>query len=867
LSARGAGEPASAGPLHVPLYAFALVSGSAALIYQVVWTKMLSFTFGSTTLAASAVVAGFMGGMGLGAWWLHRIDARVRAPLRLYAGLELGIALSTGALTLGFAALPGVFAAVATSLGVGLGLDLFRVAFVLLLLVVPSAFMGATYPALCIALIHDARGVDRHLGWLYGLNTVGAAAGALVAGFLLIEALGLRASALVANAINVAVGLAAFVLARGLAAREGRGTAPVPEALPSALPTAVTALVLFGSGFLTLAYEILWLRALRYVMGNGTYALTTMLVVFLLGLGIGALLFRPLARRPTPERDLGTVQLGIGLAALFAIGGLGFVMGSDALASRLSTFEGNIYELGWVAKLAVHAGLALALMLPATLLMGLSFPLATRLFLGDVSRLGARVGLSYLLANLGSILGAVGAAVWILPALGTVGGTRALATANAILGAVVLGVLARREGDARPLLAPAVTLALVVVIGGGLPARLPFRGQVSTRAHTPDLVWEEENELGTVQVWSNEEEPDKRSMAIDGSTIGVDGAWWLPLYSKQLVIPHLAMRLDPSIRSALNVGLATATTLDTLSEYPDVEVLDAVEINSAVVEGARYFSGADVLEDPRARVVVEDISQFLLRTPRRYDLVAADGKQNPGHASNAKLLCRDFYRAVYDRLSDDGLMVQWIPTMLLPEVYASILRTFADTFPHMEVFYDPPENSFLVGSKQPILGRPGSVTADYSGLGVRADLERIWISDGDGLLALWVASREGVLAALPPGPVNTWNKSPLEFAIHKVSPEEWSAGPPANYRLLMEARAASLAAGARPPAVGDPRRHEVAELVRAAYGQHFQGELLGAWDRSQRALALDPRDLLARRASIGFRNAVADAQRATRDRS
>ena len=165
-------EPGAAGLVPL-LYFFAAASGGAALVYQVVWAKMLSFSFGSTVLAASSVVAGFMGGMGLGAWWFHRVNERLRQPLRLYAGLELGIALSTSLLTFAFSALPGVVAGVASTIQEGIALDLFRILFVFLVLLVPSALMGATYPALCVVLIRSHRGVDLHLGRLYGLNTLG----------------------------------------------------------------------------------------------------------------------------------------------------------------------------------------------------------------------------------------------------------------------------------------------------------------------------------------------------------------------------------------------------------------------------------------------------------------------------------------------------------------------------------------------------------------------------------------------------------------------------------------------------------------------------------------------------------------------
>ena len=299
------------------LYLFAFLSGMAALVYEVAWTKMLTLTFGRTTLAASAVVGGFMAGMGIGAWLYHRAQGGRLNAIRLYASLEIGIALTTALLTLGFSALPNLFVAVSGAIPAGLPMSLFRVGFVLVILLLPAALMGATYPALCAVLIRTREDAGRHLGPIYGLNTIGAAIGALIAGFVLVEQLGLRGSVWAANLINLGVGAAAWQVGRS-ASSDAYRPATLNDAnalLPTYLPRRITAVVLFGSGFATLAYEIVWFRALRYLFGNSTYAFTIMLVVFLLGLGLGGnpLWPRALALVPgTQPRGLSAGDRGAG---------------------------------------------------------------------------------------------------------------------------------------------------------------------------------------------------------------------------------------------------------------------------------------------------------------------------------------------------------------------------------------------------------------------------------------------------------------------------------------------------------------------------------------------------------------------------
>ena len=242
------------------LYLLAFCSGFAALSYQVAWSRMLSLTFGSSTLAVSSVVAGFMGGMGIGAWAYHRVQARVSSPLRLYAALELAIAVSAIGLTFVLERLPPVFAILLKSLpeSAGGGAVVVRILGAIAILLLPTALMGATYPALCSVAISNRDGLDRHLGSLYGWNTIGAAAGGLVAGILLIPALGLNGAIGIGVGLNLAVGAAALALDARRPVVAAPATEPegveAEQVLRSRLPVGVTGAVLFLSGLTTLAY-------------------------------------------------------------------------------------------------------------------------------------------------------------------------------------------------------------------------------------------------------------------------------------------------------------------------------------------------------------------------------------------------------------------------------------------------------------------------------------------------------------------------------------------------------------------------------------------------------------------------------------
>jgi spermidine synthase len=838
-------------PPAAQLYAFAFASGAAALVYEVAWTKMLALTFGRTTLAASAVLAAFMGGMGIGAWLYARLRRR-KDPLATYAALEIGIAVSTAFLTVAFSLLPGVFAAAAPLVPAGTAMNLLRIGLVLGLLLLPAALMGATFPALCAALIQTRDGVGRHLGPIYGLNTLGGAFGALLAGFVLVEAVGLRGSVLIANATNGAIAWGAWRLARQRP--EAGENSPVGDdvaTLSSALPARLTGVVLVGSGFATLAYEILWFRALRYLFGSSTYAFTVMLVVFLVGLGLGGAAFRRASRRRAPERDLAFCQIAIAVLALLAIGAQSAVLSTEALEGQISIFYSAVFARAWWLRVMIDAGFALAVMLPATFFMGLSFPLATRLYLGDVRRVDARVGQATLLANLGSIAGAVAAAVVILPHLGTVGGTRAVALLNLTLGAAVLLRVARPLAAAGWIGGATVC---VVLIGSLLPARLSFQGGATIDLLRGELIFEEEGDLATVQVWGNPERPQHRAMTIDGTAIGVSSGWNYPIFSKQILLAHLPMALDRRIAHTLNVGLGSASTLDALATYPTLETLDAVEISAAVVRASRLFDESSVEKDPRVRIVVEDVSHFLLSTDRRYDLIISDGKQGSDFSGNSLLLCREFYEHALSRLSPSGLLAQWIPMATPSEDVGTTLRTFAAVFPEMELFMDGAQSMLMLGSREKILGRPFFSADEMRGLRATRDLATLRIRGRDALLSHWVAGREALLEAAGPGPISTWDRTRFEFSAYRTTPDDWAKAPADNLAVLLEAHRIAMASGTTPPvAKGSPFFRSTA-LVRQALVERAEGRTLAARRLLERAVRLNPAD--ARAAALLERNAA-----------
>jgi spermidine synthase len=774
--------------LVVVLYSFAVFSGIAALIYEVSWTKMLALTFGRTTLAVTAVVGGFMVGMGIGAWLYHKAAGSRIDAIKLYAALEFGIVLSTALLTPVLAALPEFFASLAVFVPAGLTMDLFRTAFVVVILLIPAALMGATFPALCSILIRSREGVSRHLGPIYGLNTVGAAIGAMIAGFVLMEWVGLQGSVRIANSINLIIGLLAWWLSTRATSGPLHGVTDLNDAeaiVPTKLPIRVTGVVLFASGFATLAYEIVWFRALRYLFGISTYAISMMLVVFLIGLGVGGTLAGRLRERHAPEQILGYSQLGIALLAMAAVGAEYMLLTSPDLWDRVSVYSFAGGNLGWQSRILLAGLIALAMMLPATLLMGLSFPVASQLFLGDVRRLGERVGMAYLLANLGSIIGAGTAAFFLLPYFGTIQGTLAIAFVNIVLGILVL---ARSSNTDYRQVAWAITpTVMLFVMWIALPVHLPFP---TSTTNNPDmtLIWSEEGDVATVQVYALKNWPEQRGVFVDGANIGATQGFRPSLWGKQRLLAHLPMALAPGTKTSLNIGLGSSSTLQALASYQGVQRLDAVEISGSVVRASQgYFTESNVLKDPRVSLDVEDIAHFLLRGEAQYDLIISDGKVAEGFSGNELMLCWDFYEQAKRRLTADGIFVHWLPLAYPSDAFKVMFRTFLASFPETEVFLDNNTGLYIVGSRLPI-GRARAERLD-DGVVARADFARFNILNMSALMSRWLVSGQQLRRVLGEGQINTWDHSTSEFALSRADLQSLTEAGSQNLAFLLEAKA------------------------------------------------------------------------------
>jgi spermidine synthase len=608
----------------------------------------LTYVFGGSALAIATVLAAYMAGLALGSALFGKSIDRRGHPLLIYGILEGGIGLWALLLPLFLDLLDRFYGAIYRSLDPGFySLSFLRFALSFALLLVPTTLMGGTLPVLGKFLLKSRTDLGRRAGWLYAANTLGAVLGTALGGFLLLPSLGLRGATLLAVVLNLAVAVAAILAARRLPAdrispetvdRETPGSFP-PIASPG-IHTAVL-FVYAASGFAALVYEVAWTKTLSMLLGNTTYAFTAMLTTFLLGLSLGSLLFGRLADRGRhPEALLGLVQAGIPLFALASIPILEtlpqlFVDGFRVLQGK-PWFHLELYRIAL-------AGLTMIL---PTILLGGTFPLVTRIYLGR-EETGTRLGRLYAANTVGAILGSFLAGFVLVPWLGRQNTILAasfvnLAAALVLVRAVHWQGVPRRVrwalGAVLVLLVPGWILGLrpwdpsLMASGAYVYAPLIGKGtSVKESMRENSLLYYHEATEAAVSVWNTEFTLSLRTNGkIEASSHG-------DMVTQKLIshLPTLYHRQEPG--SALMIGLASGISVGSLLTYP-FERVETVELIPCMAEAAGYFDDYNhrCLQDPRHRLILNDGRNHLLLTGRTYDVIVSE-PSNPDRRGGVAL--------------------------------------------------------------------------------------------------------------------------------------------------------------------------------------------------------------------------------------
>ncbi len=778
-------------PATISRFRFALLlvcfffSGAAGLVYQVAWGKALGLIFGNTVYAISTVLAVFMGGLALGSAWWGRRSGQQSNPVRLYGWMELGVGLSGAVSLAGLAAVRRLYvAAYPLTGGSAPALLLLRFLGAAIVLFLPTFLMGGTLPVLVQGLTHHSAELGRRLSRLYWINTAGAVAGTLAAGFYLLAVAGLRTTVETAVAVNLVVGLASLALASAF----GAPAAPVEPAhlaaKRAAPPLSGFLLAAFGIvGATAIAYEVAWTRLLVTFFGSSTYAFTLMLATFLAGIVLGSLLFEWwVARGGAPSiAGFALTQLLTALAAfifLLVYQQLPAVVVSvlnwpyQRLPSWLAGPLG-LHQNSFVALALAQFATSAAAMLPAATVFGFNFPLAAVVIARKPEEdrsTGASVGKAYAANTLGAIVGALLSGFVLIPRLGAYRLVGLVALANVC---VALALVARSAG--RKLLPATAALALgAAIIASMVSGRLdnpaiatfsPFlyynpsktRMTITEWAQSFDILFAKDGLNATVSVAAGEDYISLRTNGkVDASNRDLE---------TQLFSGHLGAIFHPAPRRVLVVGFGSGMTVAALARYPEIERIDCVEIEPGIIEAAPLLERLNrgVLRDPRVHVVLDDARNFLLTTRESYDLIVSE-PSNPWIAGIAALFTDEYYQAVRARLRPGGMLVQWIQGYsIFPEDLRMVLATVAAHFESLTVWRGEEPDFLLLArmDRSPlVLDRLRRLLPEP---GFKDDFGELNIFAPDGVLAFHRLDDAGLRRLVAGERHNTDDNTLLEF--------------------------------------------------------------------------------------------------------
>jgi len=719
-------------------------SGACGLIYQVLWLRQLSLVFGVTVYAASTVLAAFMSGLALGSLAAGPLLRRTSRPLFAFGLAEIGIGLSAlatpAALAAANAIYGGLYDVVSDQPAI---MTMARLTGSFIVLLVPTFLMGLTLPLVSASSLVRGAGLGSRVSLLYAVNTAGAMTGVLLAGFYLIGGIGMRRTFMLAAVVNVAIGIAAVWLGREGDSRVAEAHA-APASSPARLDTIATpstyravALVVFLSGFASLALEVVWFRVLLQFVSATTYAFTTMLATVLGGIALGgAIAARQLRHDRDWLRALARVSMATAITAVLSM-----------------IFLAWSYQAGWRTSGTIQA--SAAAILPAAICMGLALPMALRLgALRDAAGLSGAaiargIGRLYALNVTGAILGALAGGFVVLPLLGSHRGLIAMASLFLVAALALVAVHPSRRR-----LLPGAALGIIVFILGA--ARVPDPLAVTfERRHGGGLreIFRDDGAQTAVTVYANQ---FRRVMFLDGLHQANDEHAMVQLHA---TIGHLPMVLHPAPSNVLVVGLGGGVTAGATSQYPGSHIR-IIELSDGVRRGAELFSHVnfDVLRQPHVEFRVDDGRNYLTFTRDRYDVVTADIIQ-PIHAGAGNLYSREYFELVRGALKPGGLYMQWIGRRETTH-YKAIMRTFLEVFPYATTWQD---GEFMIGSLEPLRLQPGRVAAARTDAATARALDAIGLTDDDVLRSWFMGGAAEMRRFVGPGPILTDDQPLLEY--------------------------------------------------------------------------------------------------------
>lgn len=707
------------------LYLFVFLGGFSSLVYQVLWQRLSAFSLGSDAGAAAIVAAAFMAGLGLGSLLASRItaDLKRQRALSLLILIELLIALC------GLASLPLLYRFFYLELTAQLPTTLIST-LVFLSLSIPTLFMGMSFPLVTKAGIKDIKEAPSQIAWLYAGNTAGAALGALLGGVALMRHLGIELSIFITAAIN-------FLAAGTLLPlwRKAKESAPLPDLEdktkePEAEPIAAVdkslsleeepnrtlifwSLLYALSGFINLGLEIIWFRLLGVMLKSNTFTYSWLLFLYLSGLALGSLLAATKLKKIAGDRFL-LMQLSLTAYTAIFLTIIYREAQPEAMLAWLNNYfaQYNPLEIvdfsistffsteGELIR-ALYLGLACFMILPPTILMGISFYALQNTVQDNLKELSSKVALLQLANILGGTLGLVLVALVGLKYLGTFGSLIALILLNQLFLPVFLYLQFKREADKSKGESYLLKGALILVLSLLPCLAMPQAGKLWVALHGASNDFDfEEDHTGLSAI--KHAYDDHHFVFING-----EGHSEVPFGSYHTQVGLLPLFLHPNPEHIAIIGFGSGDTCFSASMHKatkSVTCIEIIESQTKLLKRHGQKTGYRPLNllfaDPRIKLVSGDGRRYIESCGRKFDIIQADALR-PCSSRAGMLYSKEYFETMKNSLNEGGLLVTWLPT-------ARTFETFRTVFPHHLYF-----GNTAIGSNRPIEKAPDIILARY----------------------------------------------------------------------------------------------------------------------------------------------------------
>ena len=778
---------------------------------------MFGLVLGNTTYAISITLGTFFTGLAIGGYLFGRYvdsigngmrsgndsDANIRNEnkvVRMYGYLELGIGVSALLVVVGISAMQGLFIWINQNIDSSVTvINITRFLLSFLMLLIPTTLMGAILPVISKFIIRQYCNIGSGVGMIYGINTLGAAIGCLITGFYLIRTFGVSTTVYTGVIINLFIGVLILVLERArffysvtdredikkdakvAYQSENRQKSINKNGLLFTRFTQITVLILFGIiGFTSIAYEIVWTRMLSSVFLNSIYSFTTMLVTFLCGLSIGAVIsLKLLKKNRDPLILLSIVEFAVGISAILLIFLFNFLPG---MSQAILLFLQAKISVTWNLNVCAEFILAFMVMIVPCILIGITLPAGSVIITKEIRLLGRGVGSIYSINTMGGILGAALTGCILIPFMGVKFSELTLAGLNIGVGVVFFLCacnLAKTENRKfSPLKKIIIPLFLLTAVITGIFCSLK---DIRVWDTDGELLYYKEDAAATVSV-IKEKDGNKKLIVNKKYTLGTSRAVAL-----QKRMGYFPLLLHNNPKDVLVIGMGTGITLSATVSYKSTKTVKCIEVISSVAHAAKEFFAVEnnrAGENDKVEIIIDDGRNFLLINKEQYDVIISD-LFVPYHAGAGSLYAEEHFKICKERINDDGLFCQWLPLYQMSSNELKIIcRTFLSAFPRATLWFCNFEKGFICG----LIGAKGPLKIDFAALKEKMNesiaknqFKEAMFGSPEEVLSLFITDENGLKLFTADSQVNTDNYPVIEFTAPKNL-----------YRFLQNARIDNL---------------------------------------------------------------------------